>query len=53
MSEPHDGHDEVSQYEYSGIEERHGHIPVWLGVVYAALAVFMVVYLLQYWTDKG
>ena len=53
MDKEHEPHGEVSQYEYSGIQERHGTIPLWLGLVYAAMGVFMVVYLVLYWTDKG
>ena len=29
---------EISRYEFSGIDERHGTIPKWLGFVYVALA---------------
>ncbi len=53
MSEHPEGKEEVNRYEYSGIEERHGHVPVWLNVVYLAMGIFMVYYLVQYWTDKG
>jgi len=45
--------DPISRYELSGIEERHGIIPVWLAVVYAAMLVWMVWYLVEFWTDKG
>ena len=43
----------VSRYEFSGIEERHGRVPAWLGVVYGALLIWMVYYLVRFWTDKG
>lgn len=44
---------EISHYEFSGIDERHGTIPKWLAVVYVALLIWMVYYLVQFWTDKG
>lgn len=44
---------EISRYEFSGIEERHGRIPRWLGFVYGALLIWMVYYLVRFWTDKG
>ena len=44
---------EISRYEISGIEERHGRIPKWLAVVYAGLLIWMVYYLVRFWTDKG
>jgi hypothetical protein len=54
--QPHDNEDhaaETSRYEFSGIEERHGTVPVWLAVVYAVMFVYMVYYLITFWTDKG
>jgi hypothetical protein len=44
---------EISRYETSGIEERHGRIPKWLAVVYVALLIWMVYYLVRFWTDQG
>ncbi len=44
---------DISHYDSSGIDERHGVIPGWLVVVYVALAIWMVYYLVQFWTDKG
>jgi hypothetical protein len=44
---------EISRYEFSGIEERHGRIPKWLAVVYAGLLIWMVYYLVRFWTDRG
>ena len=44
---------DVSRYEFSGIEERHGTIPKWLAFVYVALLIWMVYYLVRFWTDKG
>ena len=56
MSEPYkekDEHSEISRYEFSGIEERHGVIPKWLSAVYVVLLIWMVYYLIRFWTDKG
>ena len=44
---------DISRYEFSGIEERHGIVPKWLAVVYAVLFVWMVFYLVRFWTDHG
>jgi hypothetical protein len=44
---------EISHYEYSGIDERHGFVPKWLILVYGALLVWMVYYLVHYWTNQG
>ncbi len=44
---------EISHYEFSGIDERHGRIPRWLGFVYVVLLIWMVYYLVRFWTDKG
>jgi hypothetical protein len=52
-SEEKDEHDEISRYEFSGIEERHGVIPKWLGAVYVVLLIWMVYYLIRFWTEKG
>lgn len=48
-----DEHSEISHYESSGIDERHGVIPKWLGVVYVVLLIWMVYYLIRFWTEKG
>jgi len=53
MSVDKDDSGEVSRYEFSGIEERHGAVPAWLAVVYLCLFVWMFYYLMAYWTDKG
>jgi hypothetical protein len=47
-----DEHPEISHYEFSGIDERHGVIPKWLGAVYVILLIWMVYYLVRFWTDK-
>jgi len=44
---------EISHYKFSGIDERHGTIPKWLGFVYGAMLIWMVYYLIRFWTDKG
>lgn len=41
---------EIHQYQFSGIEERHGVVPAWLVVVIASLLVWMVYYLVRNWT---
>ncbi len=53
MSEPEKHSEAVSRYEVSGIEERHGIIPVWLAIVYAIMFIWMIWYLVAFWTDKG
>jgi len=47
--------DETPAYYYadSGIEERHGHVPLWLWGVAAALAVWGVYYLVANWSPPG
>lgn len=50
--EPKD-HTEVSRYEFSGIEERHGIVPKWLVGVYVVLLIWGVYYLIRFWTDRG
>jgi hypothetical protein len=45
--------DAVTRYDGPGIEERHGTIPRWLAVVYAAMFIWMVWYTIVFWTDKG
>ena len=44
---------EISQYEFSGIQERHGKVPKWLAFVYVVMLIWMVYYLVRFWTDKG
>jgi len=43
----------VHHYEFSGIDERRGRVPVWLGLVYVVMLMWMVYYLIRFWTDKG
>jgi hypothetical protein len=43
------GADEINRYEFSGIEERHGTVPLWLKGVIVVMFVWMVVYLRRYW----
>ena len=44
---------EINRYPTSGIEERHGRVPKWLAGVYVVLLIWMVYYLVRFWTDKG
>jgi N-terminal domain of cytochrome oxidase-cbb3, FixP len=44
---------EISRYASAGIEERHGRVPRWLLGVYVVLLIWMVYYLVRFWTDKG
>lgn len=53
MSDKGEHSDSISRYEESGIEERHGFIPTWLAVVYAAMFLWMIWYTIVFWTDKG
>jgi hypothetical protein len=53
MTSKPDDDSHLSRYEFSGIEERHGIIPKWLMAVYAGLLIWMVYYLIQFWTDRG
>ena len=41
---------EIHRYEVSGIEERRGRVPAWLAAVIIVLAVWMVYYLVRFWT---
>ncbi len=50
MPSPKVENDEVHRYESSGIEERQGKIPAWLIGVIVALTIWMVYYLLRFWT---
>lgn len=43
-------HAQINRYETSGIEERHGKVPAWLGAVIVVLAIWMVYYLIRFWT---
>ena len=53
MSDEESHAESITRYEGPGIEERHGIVPVWLGIVYAAMFVWMVWYTIVFWTDKG
>jgi hypothetical protein len=46
---PEKDHD-IHTYEYSGIQERSGKVPMWLIVVYVALSAWAIYYLCAYWT---
>jgi len=53
MSGQDDHSESVNRYDPSGIEEKHGVIPWWLAMVYAALFVWMIWYTIAFWTDRG
>ncbi len=53
MSAPEDGHNDIQRYLVPGIEEHHGRVPGWLKVVYLVMAVWMVWYLVKFWTNQG
>ena len=44
---------EINHYDYSGIDEHPGVVPKWLLFVCAALLIWSVYYLLQYWREPG
>lgn len=39
----------IEHYESANIYERHGSVPKWLAVVYIALGIWMIYYLMHYW----
>lgn len=43
---------ETVQYEHSGIQERHGTIPLWLAVVVVVLIVWSIYYTIRYWSAE-
>jgi hypothetical protein len=47
---PQDAQDPAYRYQDSGIQERHGHVPLWLWVVVVLLTVWAVYYLIYYWS---
>ncbi len=53
MSAPEEKHAEVQRYLEPGIEEHHGIVPAWLKLVYLVMAIWMVWYLLKFWTNHG
>jgi hypothetical protein len=48
----HQERSEINRYETSGIEERHGIVPAWLIGVIVILAIWMVYYLIRFWTPS-
>jgi hypothetical protein len=38
------------RYSDSGIQERHGHVPLWLWAVVVGLTVWAVYYTITYWS---
>jgi hypothetical protein len=47
-----DDRDEITRYESSGIEERHGSVPAWIVAVIVTLGIWMVYYLVHYWKPQ-
>jgi hypothetical protein len=45
--------DEIEEYGGGEVSTRRGRINAWLLVVYVALAVWAVVYLMAYWGGLG
>ena len=45
--------DDWEEYGGGAIEARHGHIPVWLLVVYAVLFLWGLYYAYHYWGGLG
>lgn len=43
-------HQDVYLYKASGIEERHGTIPLWLQLVAYGLIVWGIYYTIHYWS---
>jgi hypothetical protein len=43
---------DVQAFEYSGIRERKGKVNTWLIVVYVAVGIWSVWYLIAYWTKS-
>ncbi len=41
---------EVYHYQDSGIQERHGAIPLWLKLVSIGLLVWSIYYTIRYWS---
>lgn len=46
---PHES--EPYRYEHSGIQERHGGIPIWLALVVLGLIVWSIYYTIRYWSE--
>jgi hypothetical protein len=43
-------HEEIYLYQNSGIQERHGTVPLWLKLVSIGLLAWAVYYTIQYWS---
>jgi N-terminal domain of cytochrome oxidase-cbb3, FixP len=43
--------DDIYRYKDSGIEERHGKIPLWLVFVAVGLIVWGIYYTVRYWNS--
>jgi hypothetical protein len=46
-------HPELEEYAGGIIQARVGHIPIWLLVVYAALFIWALYYMVVYWGGLG
>ena len=44
-----DGNEVPYRYSDSGIQERHGHVPLWLWAVVVGLTIWGVYYTISYW----
>jgi len=42
-------HEEIYLYQNSGIQERHGTVPLWLKLVSVGLLAWAIYYTIQYW----
>ena len=49
MNKGNEHNHDIHTYEYSGIQERTGKVNGWLVVVYAALLIWGVWYLITFW----
>ena len=43
----------MEEYAGGAIQSHHGHVPVWLLVVYAVLFIWALYYLVVYWGGLG
>jgi hypothetical protein len=49
MNKDNEHNHDIHTYEYSGIQERTGKVNTWLLIVYAALLIWGVWYLITFW----
>lgn len=43
---------EVYEYKAAGIQETHGHVPLWLWAVVVVMTIWGIAYLFVYWTPS-